>query len=301
MELEEALESIVRRMEEHEMKSFDVRRRMESHEMIRKIEDGVGDVTVGAVDSGFKPLEYGGFVVLPVRTVGLEMEYRGGRLKGYRVHTRGPNYFVNEEELENEDVNAFVSINRMREEVLMALDMEVDVVFMDGSLVPHSADRPRNPYLLEEYRELVSLLDSLYEREPVGIVKDSRSSRIAKMFGLRVPDVVLLSRVLKEGEYTEPVQFSEEEERVYVMYIKLGHLFPLRVEFVSSDPLGRAEEIASILRELTPPNPYSMPPFMIEVDMRARLGSDVLEHAKSAVERRVLSRYPYLLTGVRPF
>ena len=319
-------ERLIKREEERKRKGEEIREQME--DLILRAPADPPTTTVGAVDSGVVYEEYGPVILLLIRTVGAVFSYREGSLEEIRyVPSPLPDVEVvdNDLPLEREDYHPFRSLHRLSSELMRSLQVmerKPRYFFLDGSVVPQIVDKPHNSRLKPLYMKVVSLFKELYSSYPStligGIVKDSRGNRLGiylKENGIDVPewqDVSWLSYVLREGEYTKPIPYSSEPEKhatlkdldghaknVYIFYIRPSPLDrPYRVEFYSESPLRDAERIASLLYPLSRANPhYSIPPFMVEVDMRARLSRESLSYVKSYIERMLVARFP----GIRLF
>ena len=327
------VERIVRKLVEAEEE-----RMREGKKLRRELEDliSVANKTeysgsVGAVDGGLLEEKYGGLVFVLVRALGAVFHYEESFLSEVE-YVPSPNPPVGAAsnvgiDMEPEDYGPFTSLVRLSSELKRAHEVvrrSVDYLFLDGSLVPQMVDKPRGESLMPLYEEVVGLFKSLYREEPlvVGVVKDTRGRRLSNFLreeGVKVPggsDVMWLSYVLREGEYTAPVPYSDNPEdhptlidlmphskHVYVMYIRLSESDrPVRVEFYSKNPKRDAGKIAEVLYSLTPRTSYSIPPFLVEVDMRARLGRETMNFVKSYIERVFVSRYPHVrLFDRRPF
>ncbi len=306
--------------------------REEMSDMIRKATSDPPTATIGAVDSGFMYDEYAGMVILLIRSVGAIFQYKDGILERVTYHPSPlPDIDIIDSEysLEREDVHPFVSLHRLKAELERAIQLTTqspDYVFLDGSVVPQIVDKPHDssPSQLKElYRNVISLFLELYHREPLvaGIVKDSRGSRLGNYLssnGINVPpwsDTSWLVHVLEPGEYTLPIPYSEDPEKhatlkdvegehIYLFYIRPSpYDMPYRVEFYSHHPERDGDRLANLLIPLASINPtYAVPPFMVEIDMRARLGKESLKYVRSYIERILMGKFPHVkLFERRPF
>ncbi len=181
------------------------------------------------------------------------------------------------------ELDQFASLERLATELRVALNVidkhEAELILIDGSLFFHPRDRPQNASIVyEKFEEVVALYKQLYNKASkkktlvVGIIKDSRSSRVVSMLGdilphvLREPDLFemmqgidyrwllkisrdcdLLDTFLEEGERTFAFRYSAElaqntdalEElyswasSIWVTYLKTAKEdFPIRVELL---------------------------------------------------------------------
>ncbi len=144
------------------------------------------------------------------------------------------------------ELDQLASLERIAEELrvtISALDhFHIDIILMDGSLFYHPRDRPPAGTVAEEkFQEVLALYRQLYNKASkkptmlVGIVKDSRSTRLVNTLGeifphiLRNPtifekmqgidyrwllkisrDCDLLDTFLKEGERTSAFRYASE-------------------------------------------------------------------------------------------
>jgi hypothetical protein len=302
-------ERILRREEERKQRGEEIRSSME--DFIHSIHSRPPTTTVGAVDGGIVHDEYGSMILLILRAVGAVFRYSDGSLEEVKYIPSplpDPEVIDNDLPLEREDYHPFISLHRLREELHRALDvasLSPEFLFLDGSIVPQIVDKPHGKHLQNLYLSTVSLYRSFYSLYPSilpgGIVKDTRGNRLGLYLqekGIDIPnwqDISWLSYVLHEGEYTEPIPYSEDPEKhatlkdigehaenIYIIYLRASPLDrPFRVEFYSEHPREDARRIAELLYPLSSRNPhYSIPPFMVEVDLRARPSKESLSYVK---------------------
>jgi hypothetical protein len=148
--------------------------------------------------------------------------------------------------LSGPELEQLASLQRIAAEIRVALavleEFRTDVVLMDGSLSYHPRDRPQSGSpVYERFQEVLALYRQLYKKAKktgtalVGIVKDSRSTRITQVLGeilphvLRAPQIFermqgidyrwllknsrdcdILDTFLKEGERTFAFRYSTE-------------------------------------------------------------------------------------------
>ena len=294
-------------------------------DLIHRADPTPPTTTVGAVDGGIIHDEYGSMILLILRAVGALFKYREGSLEEVKYVPSPlpePEVIDNDLPLEREDYHPFISLHRLREELRRALDvssLSPEFLFLDGSIVPQIVDKPHGEHLKNLYLSTLSLYRKFYSLYPKilpgGIVKDTRGNRLGLYLreeGIDIPnwqDISWLSYVLDEGEYTAPIPYSESPEKhatlkdigeqardIYIIYFRASKLDrPFRVEFYSKDPEKDAKRIANLLYPLSSRNPhYSIPPFMVEVDLRARLSKESLSYVKSYLERMIVSYFPSL-------
>jgi hypothetical protein len=175
---------------------------------------------------------------------------------------------------------------------------ETDLMLIDGSLFFHPRDRPQSTSLVfEKFQEVVALYKQLYHKARkkktllVGIIKDSRSSRVVSMLGdilphvLREPDAFemmqgidyrwllkisrdcdLLDTFLQEGERTFAFRYSAElaqnsnsledlyswASSIWVTYLKTARDdFPIRVELLA-DKKSDTKQLDKALSAILP-------------------------------------------------
>jgi hypothetical protein len=103
--------------------------------------------------------------------------------------------------LSGAELDQLASLERMTAEAKVALsildEFSVDIILMDGSLFYHPRDRPQNgSTAYEKFQEVLAIYRQLYSRARekgtmlVGIIKDSRSSRITNIMGDILPHIV---------------------------------------------------------------------------------------------------------------
>jgi hypothetical protein len=148
--------------------------------------------------------------------------------------------------LQGSELDQLASLERTVEELkttIAAIDeFHVDIVLIDGSLFYHPRDRPQvGTFAYEKFQEVLALYRQLYHRVRkknillVGIVKDSRSTKIVNILGdilphiFRKPDFFemiqgidyrwllkisrdcdILDTFLEEGERTFAFKYSSE-------------------------------------------------------------------------------------------
>ncbi len=113
--------------------------------------------------------------------------------------------------MSGQELDQLASLERIAEELKVAIsavdEFHVDIVLMDGSLIYHPRDRPPVGSATEsKFQEVLALYRQLYNKMArkramlVGIVKDSRSTRVTKMLG------DLLPHLLRKSDLYEKMQ-----------------------------------------------------------------------------------------------
>ena len=99
------------------------------------------------------------------------------------------------------ELDQLASLERIAVELRVTLsvleEFHTDLILLDGSLFYHPRDRPQTGSLVyEKFQEVLSLYKQLYHKARkkgttlVGIVKDSRSTRVASIMGEILPHIV---------------------------------------------------------------------------------------------------------------
>jgi hypothetical protein len=103
--------------------------------------------------------------------------------------------------LSNIELEQLASLERIAAELRVTLsileEFHTDLILLDGSLFYHPRDRPQTSSIVyEKFQEVMSLYKQLYHKVRkkgtilVGIVKDSRSTRVATIMGEILPHIV---------------------------------------------------------------------------------------------------------------
>ncbi|MGB9576886.1 MAG: DNA double-strand break repair nuclease NurA [Candidatus Norongarragalinales archaeon] len=277
---------------------------------------------VAAVDGGIALVELHGLDLLFYRAAAAVFDYSEGRLRGHHYF---PSKFVALQFLANYSWEPFEvawmkSLKRLGVELDCALGVlkkfSPQVLLLDGSIVPQTADKPpRESRVFSEYERVIEKYLRLYgeveERGALlaGVVKDSRAKHFAAIVascfpearGLlgeagRTTDSLFLYFLLGEGERSACFSYSsipsehgvlrdlgKWAERVCSFYVKpVAFDRPLRVDFLRGKTVGGregAEEVASIVFSLSAINrAYGYPAALIEADLRAAIEGRELEN-----------------------
>ena len=319
-DLERLARRIVSREEDRRAKALALRE--EHPDFFRHVQPSEVSGRFGAVDGGLLSEEYQGFELIVVRAVGVRYTYSKGKLVGvdyYPSPIPDPKLFTYDMPVEEENVGPLRSLTRLLVEIGTALEFvrerELDYIFLDGSILPQLVDKPRGKAngvqglyeeVLDRYRKLYT---ECRKRGVVlaGIVKDSKGNRIASYLnGPHLRDSVWLKYAMNVGEMTVPIPYADRPENqatlqdlgeeiaknVWIFYLKASDYDrPFRVEFYSDDP-SLGERLASLLLPLSSVNrTFTIPPFLLEADIRARLGKKSLAYVREYLEKRLGVEY----------
>lgn len=267
---------------------------------------------IAGVDSGFVGQELFSTDLLLVRAIAAVFDYKNGKLESAQYYPQGfafPEPFFSANSLERDEFACNVSIQRIIKEVQAAIDVielfKPSYCFMDGSLLPQHADKPRaSSKIKKSFDLMLGKVQELYAKalesncSLVGCVEDSRGNRWNGILEKELNaesleeyhDAVLLNDLLEKSErsfcfsYTKnarehPIlnEFRKEwQNSVFAFYLKpTQYDFPLRVEFLNEkekNPAEKAREIAPVvLAQSSMHREYAYPAVLIEADLRAGL------------------------------
>ncbi|MCX6815118.1 MAG: DNA double-strand break repair nuclease NurA [Candidatus Aenigmarchaeota archaeon] len=287
-------------------------------------QSGLKDLKVVGVDGGMAKKSLHGMDCVLVRSVGACFHYQNSRIKEvtYYPSKIPPIQAEVTDVMSDIDWNYYTSIVRESSEVRTAISciekFRPDVLLMDGSIVPHHADKPaRLSPAYQAYRSMLSEYNCLYEScisagtMLAGIIEDSRAVRfcdIAKsqisafagdsqelvneLLG-RTRDTNLLFWALQKGERTMPFGYCEDPKehpilrdfdekysmRLNSLYLKTAELDrPIRVDYMK-DRENTEDQIASILLAISGQHSsYGLPAPIIEADNVAKLSDNEMEN-----------------------
>jgi hypothetical protein len=188
--------------------------------------------------------------------------------------------------LSGTELDQLASLERVAAELRVTLavldNFHTDLILMDGSLFYHPRDRPQSGSIVyEKFQEVLSLYRQLYNLSRkkgtalIGIVKDSRSSRVTSILGDILPHIIrdpaifemmqgvdyrwllkisrdcdILDTFLNEGERSFVFRYSSELQNtnslpddlngwassILVTYLKTARDdLPLRIEILSDN------------------------------------------------------------------
>lgn len=294
----------------------------------RSGQDSLEDLKILAVDGGIAKRPVHGFDLVLARAAGVMFHYKKGKTDSVRHFPSKfpvPRPFALEA-LSDLDYAYSASIIRQTLEVERAREclkeMEPDIILMDGSIVPHYADRPsKHSRAYQDYKRLLEQWQGLYrecmERKTLlaGVIEDSRGvsfcehvkseilsyikhnlvPELEKILD-RTRDTNLLYWVLEKGERTRVSPYSQTPgehpvlrdfpkdlaDSIFSFYLKTAKWD----RPVRVDFLGKenAERTASVLLAISGQHSgYGIPVPLIEADNSAKLSEDEMENFYSHI------------------
>jgi hypothetical protein len=280
------------------------------------------DLKVVGVDGGMAKKSLHGMDCMLVRSVGVCFHYQDGKIKSveYFPSKIPPMQAEVTDVMSDIDWNYYTSIVRESSEVRTAISciekFKPAILLMDGSIVPHHADKPaRLSPAYQAYKAMVMEYQRLYQSclssgtMLAGIIEDSRGARfceIAKnLISLwegnpdhmemlcRTRDTNLLFWALNKGERTMPFAYAEEPKehpvlrdfedsismRMSSFYLKTADLDrPIRVDCLK-DRDGMEDSLASVLLAISGHHSsYGLPAPIIEADNVVKLSDTDMEN-----------------------
>ncbi len=275
---------------------------------------------VAAVDGGLLKKSFHGVDCVLARAVAVCFRCQDGKVDSvsyFPSKTPPAQPFV-AESFSDMDWLTFASLQRQRVESSVAVGAlekfsDLQLLLLDGPIVPHATDRPgRGSPLQEDYEDLIRTHRRLFStaREKgvrlAGIVEDSRNTAFCMWLSGQVPgwtellqrtrDTNLLDLLLKRGERTPTLPYNKNTEEHPILR-DLGdeigsHLFsfyvktavadrPIRVDFFATDPEEAEQEadtLAALLLGVSGKHPtYGLPAPIIEADNAAKLPESEME------------------------
>jgi hypothetical protein len=272
---------------------------------------------IAGVDSGFVGKSLHSVEIVLVRAVGVVFGFENGALKESHYF---PSFFdfpkphLANSCLDSDELNCSRGLLRLQEETRVAAEVigkfSPDFCFLDGSIVPQYADKPRkDSEAMDFYHKTIKGFERLFETAEekacclVACIEDSRGHRLREILQKEVLskkplekperlsgllDSVLFDHLLSRGERTTAFKYSPSvrdhpilvefgkrwSENIFAFYLKPAELDrPLRVEFFGNGKVSEmASEIASVVYSLSSLHrEYAFPSVLVEADLRARL------------------------------
>lgn len=284
---------------------------------------------VAGIDSGFLAKSLYSVDLMMVRSVGVVFHLAESQLEKseyYPTFFSFPKPYLSTMALQKEDIGCSKSLHRLKEEMGTAREViekySPDYCFLDGSLLPQHADKPRKdsniqPFyqeVLEEFRKLYALSEKK-NCELVACVKDSRGTRLKsileKCLAKEVPelkqnetlyDSYLVDFLLNPNERSFVFPYAESipehpvlgdlnsgwAEKIHVFYLKCSRYdLPVRVEFLGTagEAPAKAARLASVVHALSSSHrEFAFPSILLEADIHARLKPEEV----SAIHDKIL-------------
>jgi len=297
---------------------------------------------IAGIDSGFVNASLVSAEIVLIRAVATIFKYKNSMLERayYFPETISmPEPIINSKALQNEDISTNKSLQRLLKEVTLASEtierFKPDVCFLDGSIIPQHADKPRkNSVIKPLYKEVIDAFESLYKKAEdnkcllLACVEDSRGTRFQEILGLDnngdglCNDAILLSYVLKEGQRSFAFHYSKNPEehpvlkdfkkqyakKIFAFYLRASDYdLPLRIELLSGssgcdNALAEIEKAASITYSLSSGHrEYSYPAVLVEADLRARLTPEEINAVMDKIYCKLQMHSKFLRRNRRPF
>ncbi len=298
------------------------------HSLVKKVSpDSLLNKKVVAIDGGVSQNTYHGLDLILIKTVAVVSDYdkKLERTDYYPAAFPTPKVLIISDPFSEDEFIMNSSLERVKEEISLATTaaekFSPDLLLLDGSVVPHSNDKPQKTSplnkrylgLLETFKKLYGACSSVLL---VGCIEDSRARKFCEiisqeilskidsphvselqkiLFGTR--DTNLLYHILDYGERTCVFKYGETPvlrdlgefgKRIYAFYLRTAENDrPLRIEFyTNNNPAETADKIASLILALSCHNSYGFPAPLTEADVRARLH----EHDADALHDQLVDR-----------
>lgn len=267
-----------------------------------------------AVDGGLSQHSYHGLELALLRAVAVMFQYDNNEKSSvsyYPESSPSPEIILVSDPYNDSGLDA--SNERMRKEIETAADaakkFSPDMVLMDGMIVPHINDIPKEKSdSHERFLRTVASFKSLYDSVTgllAGCIEDSRGKRFCEILSKNsiigenaemkeilktASDTNILFYFLDYGERTCAFRFSgdglinilgEQGKNIYSFYMKTAKFDrPVRMDFYcrnSEDVAKTADEISSLILSTCCHDSYGFPAPLIEADFRAKLPEDEVE------------------------
>ncbi|MFW9925158.1 MAG: DNA double-strand break repair nuclease NurA [Candidatus Thorarchaeota archaeon] len=238
-------------------------------QFITKIQPAkLAGLSIAGVDGGLMRKRFRSMDLLLTRGVAVIFQFTGDegpRVEFFPDPFPEPNAKLIMLSMSSPELDQLSSLERIATELrvtISALDeFHADIVLLDGSLFYHPRDRPQTGSVAEEkFQEVVALYRQLYNKVAkkkttlVGIVKDSRSTRIVSTLGDILPHILRnpaiyekmqgvdyrwLLKISRDGDLLDT--FLEEGERTFAFRYS-GEL-PQNSNLIHNDLLTWASSI----------------------------------------------------------
>jgi len=293
--------------------------------IINKIDEKFPEkLSVLGVDGGIVKHSYHGLDLILMRAVGVNFIYKKGKLDKVNYYPSSnplPTPKILTDPFSNLELNSCYNFERQIMEIETTIQsikkLKPDVVFLDGSVIPHYVNKPDNHKLKDYYEQMIKKYEELFElskKQKVilsGAIEDSRGVKFCDILNRRVipemgselsteiqgilektKDSNLLFYILKKGKRTcifnysvnpgtHPVlkEFKKLEKSFLSFYIKTVEFDrPIRVDFINfNDAVETTNKLSSILLKTSGHAGYGLPSVLIESDQRAKLSEKDIE------------------------
>lgn len=173
--------------------------------LVYDVEDRVlDDIVIAGIDGGVLNKSLHGLDLILVRALAAIFSYDNGDLSDVDYHPSempNPDLINVHEPLDSREIDILVGLKRQISEIKRARESveekDVDVVMLDGSVVPQYVNNVRSDMTRGLYKKLIYSYRDLYqicEEEEIlllGAIKDSRSSRLSNLFQKKIfPKVI---------------------------------------------------------------------------------------------------------------
>lgn len=285
--------------------------------------DGLDDVTIAGIDGGLarKPLH--SIDLLLTRAVAAVFSYRDGELATHEYRPKKnptPDIRYAGASVDRRTVDTLASLLRLQAEISLAVDLvaDVDVLMLDGALLPQYRDKPsKDAEIADEYNAVLDAYEHLYETAQehdtllIGVVEDTRNTTLCRLLqanGFSSPvlercrDTHLLSYMLEQGERTLTMAYTDRQNHtiigdletyghdVYSAYLQtVAADRPVRIDiFGPDDPAATMDRAASLVYALSGfTQSYGLPAILTEADRRAKLTRHEVEMVTDRLQQRL--------------
>ena len=277
-----------------------------------------------AVDGGLSQHSYHGLELALLRAVAVMFQYDDNEKSSvsyYPESLPSPEIILVSDPYNDSGLD--VNNERMRKEIetaaAAAKKFLPDLLLMDGMIVPHMNDIPKEDSgSHERFVNTVKSFKSLYDSVPgllAGCIEDSRGKRFCELLSkngimgensemrsaLKITsDTSLLFYLLEFGERTCAFRFSgdglinilgEQGKNIYSFYMKTAKFDrPVRVDFYcksGENVADTANEVSSLILSTCCHDSYGFPAPLIEADFRAKLPEDEIEKLRDQLLDRI--------------
>jgi hypothetical protein len=184
---------------------------------------------VAGVDGGVVARSYQSIDLILTRAVGAIFTYgTNGRLEVtyFPEETPVPNIISNLQPSPIPEFELRTSIERILCELQLAIELldyaKVDLIVLDGSIVPQLSDKPPTYSILaRKYEKIIELYEQLYKScidsgtLLAGVIEDSRSIRLMQIIGRLIPHLiekVPAAKNLLDFDYRKTVQHTRDTD-----------------------------------------------------------------------------------------